>query len=523
MNVTPECGRVEKVKLCQPPSEVHLADLPLQESSDMGVGMVSKSGGPIMVRRGIRIWTVILIATCGIGRCGAEPFADGDVICFLGDSITKGGLYSGFVELFYVTRFPDRRIDFHNCGCGGDRAAAIIQAADYRLEDDVFARHPTHVVVMLGMNDVERTLYGTKAGVDDVVAARRTAIERYREGLDEICRRVVSHGAKLILVTPSCYDETAVINAPNREPLVGVNDALAECATVVRGLAAKHGAIVADAHALMDRINRETQARDPTFSVTGAGQAWNDRVHPGPVGSFLITNALLTAQGPFPPVATIAVDTAGAAGPERCTIEQFEAADGRLTFTCREEGLPCVLPEAATRGLDLVPFTDSCNRESLRVRGLDPGDYELLIDDRSIGVFNSADYQIGINLAELPNTPQYRQARQVTAQQEIVRRAGENLREPATVRYGLAKRVLVKKNSEAQVDWRAPAAYEAYVRALVAKETNPSRLVRWLRVALEEVEHPGTLTGTHTEAVAELRRLAQPVAHRYEIVRVASR
>jgi lysophospholipase L1-like esterase len=476
-----------------------------------------------MARVAYRILTALLLATCGIGRCGAESFADGDVVCFLGDSITKGGLYPSFVELFYVTRFPDRRIDFHNCGCGGDRAVAIIEAADYRLEEDVFARHPTHVVVMLGMNDVERKLYGAEAGVDAVAAARRTAIERYRENLDEICRRVISRGAKLILVTPSCYDEKAVIDAPNREPLLGVNGALAECATVVRQLAATHGAIVADAHGLMDRINRETQARDPTFSVTGAGQAWNDRVHPGPVGSFLIAYALLTAQGPFPPVATIAVDTAGTAGPERCIIDQCEAADGRLTFTCREDGLPCVLPEAATRALEAVPFAASCNRETLRVRGLDAGDHELLIDGRPIGVFTSADYQAGIDLADLPSTPQFRQAQQITAQQEIVRRAGESLREPATVRYVLAKRTMVEKNIAARVDWRAPSAYEAFIRAAVAKENDPSRPGHWLRVALEEVEHPGALTRTYAEAVAELRRLAQPVAHRYEIVRKASR
>jgi hypothetical protein len=138
-------------------------------------------------------------------------------------------------------------------------------------------------------------------------------------------------------------------------------------------------------------------------------------------------------------------------------------------------------------------------------------------------VFTSADYQAGIDLADLPSTPQFRQAQQITAQQEIVRRAGESLREPATVRYVLAKRTMVEKNIAARVDWRAPSAYEAFIRAAVAKENDPSRPGHWLRVALEEVEHPGALTRTYAEAVAELRRLAQPVAHRYEIVRKASR
>jgi lysophospholipase L1-like esterase len=456
----------------------------------------------------------LLIGLAGQIPCPAETFRDGDVVCFLGDSITKGGWYPAFIELFYVTRFPDWRIDFHNCGCGGDRASSIMEATGFRLDADVFARKPTHVVVMLGMNDVERSLYGPQPKGDHVVVDRQAALDRYAESLEAICRRVRDNGAHLILVTPSCYDETAVSDAPG--PLTGVNKALAECAGVVRRLAAVHGALLADAHALTDRVNREEQARDPRFSITGAGKSWNDRVHPGPVGSWLIAFAVLAAQEPFPPVATIAVDASGKTKPERCIIEDLDAADDRMAWTCREQGLPCVLPVAAREGLRFVPFAESFNREILRCEGLAPGMHALVIDGREIGVFPAAQFTCGVNLATLPTTPQYRQAELVQAKLEAVRRAGENLREPATLRYGMARRNAAG-GTDQQRDWRSPADYEAIVRAAMLKQPDPRNPSGWLRAALTEITQPGELTRMHAEAVAELRRTARPVAHRYEI------
>jgi lysophospholipase L1-like esterase len=458
----------------------------------------------------------LMIGLPGQISCPAAPFRDGDVVCFLGDSITKGGWYPAFIELFYVTRFPESRIDFHNCGCGGDRASSIMEATEFRLDADVFARKPTHVVVMLGMNDVERSLYGPQPKGDHVAVARQAALDRYEDTLEAICRRVRDNGAQLILVTPSCYDETAVIDAPAREPLKGVNEALAECAGVVRRLAAVHGALLADAHALTDRVNREEQARDPRFSITGAGKSWNDRVHPGPVGSFLIAFAVLVAQEPFPPVATIAVDTLGKTQPVRCVIEDLDAGDERLSWTCREQGLPCVMPVAAREGLRFVPFAESFNQEILRCEGLAPGMHALAIDGQEIGVFPTADFARGINLATLPTAPQYRQAELVEARLEPVRRAGENLREPATLRYGMARRNAAGATDRKR-DWRSPADYEATVGAVLLKQPDPKNPSAWLRAALAEVTQPGELTRTHAEAVAELRRSARPVPHRYEI------
>ena len=39
-----------------------------------------------------------------------REFKDGDTVCFVGDSITKGGDYQTLIESFYAAKFPERRI-----------------------------------------------------------------------------------------------------------------------------------------------------------------------------------------------------------------------------------------------------------------------------------------------------------------------------------------------------------------------------------------------------------------------------
>jgi hypothetical protein len=52
----------------------------------------------------------------------AEHFCENDRVCFLGNSITKGGLCNSYIELFYATRCPGNAPTFFNAGVGGDRA-----------------------------------------------------------------------------------------------------------------------------------------------------------------------------------------------------------------------------------------------------------------------------------------------------------------------------------------------------------------------------------------------------------------
>ena len=226
---------------------------------------------------------------------GARPFEPGDRVCFLGDSITKGGSYHQLLEIFYAVRFPDRTIDFFNCGVGGDRASAILSAQRFRLETDLLGHNPTVVVVMLGMNDVERNLYRPQADNESTQAARKAALETYRNSLADLVQALQKAGPRVIVLSPTVYEESTAFSKP--EPLLGCNAALAVCAGIARLVARDSGAEFVDVHTAMDAANRSRQTMDPAFSITGAGQSWNDRVHPGSVGHYVIAHSVLTAQG----------------------------------------------------------------------------------------------------------------------------------------------------------------------------------------------------------------------------------
>ena len=128
----------------------------------------------------------------------AAPFSDGDTVVFLGDSITHGGRYHGFITDFYRTRYPDRKIRFVNSGIGGDSAIG----AQKRLHEDVAEYRPTHVALHFGMNDVDREAYAVETTTDRL-RRRSDAQARYRMNFDNLVVQVkaVAPQASLIYLS----------------------------------------------------------------------------------------------------------------------------------------------------------------------------------------------------------------------------------------------------------------------------------------------------------------------------------
>ncbi|MDE6403210.1 MAG: hypothetical protein K2K86_05310, partial [Muribaculaceae bacterium] len=98
---------------------------------------------------------LILSAVIGAMTFGAaqaqeiKPFKDGDRVVFLGNSITDGGLYHSYIWLYYMTRYPEMNLKVFNGGIGGDTAFDM----NKRLDNDIFSKDPSVLVVTFGMND----------------------------------------------------------------------------------------------------------------------------------------------------------------------------------------------------------------------------------------------------------------------------------------------------------------------------------------------------------------------------------
>src|SRR5207249_815296 len=110
-------------------------------------------------------WAYLIIlaltAVQAIQSARAEEFffKDGDVVVMIGDSITEQHLYSNYVEMWTVSRFPGWKLTFRNVGIGGDRSTG----GNERFQRDVVSFKPTAMTVDFGMNDGNYQAFNSSA------------------------------------------------------------------------------------------------------------------------------------------------------------------------------------------------------------------------------------------------------------------------------------------------------------------------------------------------------------------------
>lgn len=229
-----------------------------------------------------------LVAPLAFGSIKSElnwQFRHGDRVCFIGDSITHRGLWHHYLETFYLTRFPKYNLTFINCGIGGDTTGSLLKRLDY----DVLIHKPTVAVIMIGMNDSKNEYYQEQHTETELVAQRQQIIERYRADYQLLIEKLNAAGTqRLILVTPTPYDQTAQLERP---VWFGKNDTLQLLAEEVRMLASQHQTLLVDFFKPLQQINLRVQKITPAFTLSG-----QDRVHPEALGHELMAVLFLQTQ-----------------------------------------------------------------------------------------------------------------------------------------------------------------------------------------------------------------------------------
>lgn len=312
------------------------------------------------------------------------PFAGGQTVAFVGDSITHAGGYAFYAQLFQALRAPQVRTRVVNGGISGDQLGDLLG----RWTRDVEPMKPDVLFLMEGMNDVGRGNYRAKSAAADTFAARTNALARYLANLGTAADRATKLAKDVRLVTPSPYDSYGDYGTENLE---SANDeGLAACAEAVRLVAAEKGLpFIELQRPLTDILKTHREKR-----------LWGkDRVHPGDTGHLLMAAHILEQLGVSGEVATTVKDAAG-----RDTLA-FDYAPDAFPFPA--------LPEVASVKA-VYPFADRLNRETLIVRNLPDGEYNLAFDGRSVGRFTAAALAAGVNLAEL-DTPNRRAAADAAA------------------------------------------------------------------------------------------------------------
>ena len=451
-------------------------------------------------------WTGTLLGTCLLlvtslsHAAEMAPFADGDVVAVIGDSITHDGRWQRFIGDFYATRFPTRHITILNNGIGGDMVGGVLR----RLDDDILAAHPNVAVVMLGMNDVGRTAY-TEGGEQDpaLIKIRAAALERYRTGMTALLPRLRDGGVKrIILITPSPYEDHAKLATAN---LPGANDGLTACAAIVKELAAAAAAEVVDFHGPLTTLDRQQQERDPTFTLIGP-----DRVHPGSVGHLLMAHLFLTAQHVPPLVSRVELDATAhsVSSTPAALVSDCQWQPSGVTFTVLAQALPFPLNPDAEAARSLTSIDHDLNREELCVHDLTAASYRLEIDDKVVGTWSAAELASGINLASNVNNPTNRQANAVIQLTEQRRGAQQELRGVALVTWNWL--------APAKVDRTDATAVSTAINAYLAKY--PIAFNRKLADTYARAQPQQAAIRANIEELSEkIRRAAEPRPHRYRL------
>lgn len=351
-------------------------------------------------------WFVVFEACCIAATLASSSAAqsfylrDGDTVVMYGDSITAQNLYNQDVELYTVTRFPEMRVRFYGSGIGGDRVSGGIGGSiDERLSRDVFAHKPTVVSIMLGMNDGEY-----KPGAPKIQ-------EAYTSGFEHIVASIKQNdpGTRLTLLGPSPFDEVT----RQAEFAGGYNPVMQHFGELVHDLAAKTGSTYIDLNLPVVKVLQAAQTIDPRM----AQLIVPDRVHPEVVAHWAMAEALLKGWNAPALVSSVAIDAREprSIGAENATVDEVRRDGKTLRWTTMERSLPLAFNRKNALDALLLELTDieqRLNQEPLRVTGLDKGQYDLAIDESSIGVFTAEQLAAGINLAEY-QTPMWHQAQRV--------------------------------------------------------------------------------------------------------------
>ncbi|NNE92629.1 MAG: SGNH/GDSL hydrolase family protein [Verrucomicrobiales bacterium] len=358
----------------------------------------------------------------------AAPYLDlqdGDTLVFLGDSITHQCLYTQYIEDFFYTRYPDRRIRFHNAGVSGDKAADALA----RFEDDVAAFQPKYVTVLLGMND------GQYEDFTDHI------FDTFREDMEQIGEKILDLNARPIALSPTMFDHRQLAHQLKTNPDFRFRNR--EFSSQYNALMAFYGAWLREEAGannvpfvnLYGPLNDLTESQRRAAGETG--QPFTlvpDAIHPEAAGQFVMAFEFLSQLTPDRrTVSSISISKRGknwrgASGKtgEITDLVVSDEADS-VSFQFQARSLPWVVPATesedeklkwpsplgARTGYEMTKAGHKLSNERLKIVGLAAGKYELKIDGQSVGTFTHAQLGSKIELQSNEKTPQYQQALEV--------------------------------------------------------------------------------------------------------------
>jgi hypothetical protein len=176
-------------------------------------------------------------------------------------------------------------------------------------------------------------------------------------------------------------------------------------------LAGDEGAPLVNMYEPLNRLTLQARKTHPEFSFTADG------IHPDAGGHMIMASAFASDLGlPKGGCAIELSRTEGGAPTAKATggkiTDEHFTSEG-LEFKFQPLSLPMPVPAAAKDGADMIPRGQKLSSEVLRIHGLAPGNYRLLINGSEIGVYAADVLDSELELEGNARTPQNQQAGRV--------------------------------------------------------------------------------------------------------------
>lgn len=322
-------------------------------------------------------------------------FEDGDIVGFIGDSITHVEYtdisYQEFLYNYYITRYPGRELEFRNLGTGSFTAADVLEL--YSGKKDIYDAELegiTKAVVMLGMNEA---LAGVSA-------------KEYNSNIRALTKLLQEQGLKsedIILVAPTPFDQTRASNYQEEGQMdQHFDDLLSEYTSSLRILAEELGTKYIDLHTPLLWATTLLQKEDGDATLT-----IDDSVHPSGVGNVLAGFFFLRQQGAGEQVASVRISEGGQVAAENARVKSLkQRGDRYVRFSYQPYSLPVAVPLEAKEADQYIGMLDQISREILEVEGLNwDKSYEVCMNHVKVGEFTGAELGQGVNLASCDWNP----------------------------------------------------------------------------------------------------------------------
>ncbi|MCI9679885.1 MAG: hypothetical protein HFI26_00720 [Lachnospiraceae bacterium] len=321
-------------------------------------------------------------------------FEDKDIVGFIGDSITHVEYtqisYQEFLYNYYITRFPQRELEFRNLGTGSFTAEDVLKLYGGTEVYDAGLEGITKAVIMLGMNEA-LTGVDAKEYIGNIRALTELLEEKGLESTD------------IILVAPTPFDQTRTSNYQEDGQMnAHFDDLLTEYTSGLRILAEELGTYYIDLHTplLWATTMVQKENGDATLTI-------DDSVHPSGIGNVLAGYFFLCQQGAEETVASVRISETGNVVTENAQVKSLKERGNRyVRFSYQPASLPMAVPLEVKAADQSFGMLDEISREILQVEGLDWDTiYEVHMDHVLVEKFTGAELAQGVNLASYDWNP----------------------------------------------------------------------------------------------------------------------